>query len=477
MHSNNGSAISRRHLLGAGAVAMAGSVINTGSTAAQSESAASPAMPSEFVIKGGYVISVDPDLGDLAVGDVHVRDGLIVDVAEGMDIAGVETLDATNCIVMPGFIETHWHMWNSIWRGMADDATAYFALGSLSSSYTPEDHYAAVRYAALEAISAGITTCHNWAHGVDSADDVVAEMQALSDSGIRATMAYPAVLGGQPVPREALQDALDWIEANGAGRLKLSMILDGAGDLFAQQVELARQLQLRPITDHGAFLGHPELLGPEFILTHGTGLTKEQAAALAPSGLKFGLCPGTDPMIGAGLPPIVTLLMGGVPLENISITADVTAQTPADPFAMLRTLVNSGRIQQAASTDLLGIVKAANDWQFSYRDAIRVGTSSGANVLGLADRVGTLTPGKRADLIVVRTDELNMLPAPNTNPAFQLIQHGLPSNVDTVVVDGRVLKRSGKLVGVDVAGIVAAAASSQAAIRQRAGLPPLDLSI
>ena len=175
-------------------------------------------------------------------------------------------------------------------------------------------------------------------------------------------------------------------------------------------------------------------------------------------------------MIGAGLPPIHPLLAGGVPLENISFTVDVTAQTPADPFEMLRTLVNAGRIQQIGNTNLGAIAQANPEWQFSYRDALEFGTLSGANVLGIADQIGSLTPGKRADVIVIRTDDINMLPAPNTDPTMQLIQHGQPANVDTVFIDGQLRKQAGKLVGVDVRKVVADAAAAQAALRARAGL-------
>jgi 5-methylthioadenosine/S-adenosylhomocysteine deaminase len=298
--------------------------------------------------------------------------------------------------------------------------------------------------------------------------DLEAEMRALADVGIRARMGHTGNFVSGPVLPGDLQRALDWIAKNGQGRLSLSMLLDGAGEGFPRQVRAARQLGLKTITDHGGFLAFPDLLGPEFLMTHGTGLTPEQIDLIAKRDIKVGLCPTSDPMIGAGLPPIYPLLMGGVPLRNISFTMDVTAQAPADPFACLRTIVNAGRIQQSGSTDLRAIAQARPAWKFTYRDAIELGTLSGANVLGIADQTGSLTPGKRADVIVVRKDDINMLPAAGSDVTMQLVQHGQPANVDTVFIDGQLRKQAGKLVGVDVRKVVAEAAAAQASLRERA---------
>ncbi|MEQ1580368.1 MAG: amidohydrolase family protein [Steroidobacteraceae bacterium] len=422
----------------------------------------------EFLIRGGHVISMDSAIGELRTGNVHIRDGVIVAVGPTVNAPGATVVDATNAIVMPGFVETHWHMWNSIWRGMAHDATDYFRLQSLRNTYSVGDHYVAVKYAALEAINAGITTCHNWAHGVRDYADLEAEMRALADSGIRARMGHTGVLVSGPTTPGDLQRALDWIAKNGQGRMSLGMLLDGAGESFPRQVQAARRLGLKTITDHGGFLAFPDLLGPEFLMTHGTSLTPAQMELIARRDVKVGLCPTSDPMIGAGLPPIYPLLMAGVPLRNISFTLDVTAQAPADPFGSLRTLVNAGRIQQSGSNDLSAIAQAHPTWKFTYRDAIELGTLSGANVLGIADQTGSLTPGKRADVIVVRMDEINMLPVAESDVTMQLVQHAQPANVDTVFIDGQLRKQAGKLVGVDVRKIVAEAAAAQVALRERA---------
>lgn len=450
-----------------GAVA-AGSTFAGRVSAAQAPVQGAAPTAGEYLIRGGHVITVDPRLGTLTRADVHLRGGVIQAVGENLNAPGATVVDASKKVVMPGFVETHWHMWNTLWRGITEDASEYFRAHALTAHYTAQDHYVAVMYAALEAIDSGITTVHNWASGVRGFEDVEAELRALADSGLRARAGYEGVIDGKPTSAQDLRRSLDWIRANGQGRLSLSMLLDGAGEHFAAQVKLARELGLKTITDHGAALAQPDLIGPEFIFTHGTGVTPEQIKLIAARNIKVGLCPGTDPMIGTGLPPIYDLLMGGVPLDNISFTVDVSAQTPADPFEMLRTLVNASRIQQMKNPNLGEVARADPDWRFSYRDALKLGTLSGANVLGIADQVGSLTPGKRADVIVVRLADINMLPAPDTDAAMQLIQHGQPSNVDTVFIDGHLRKRDGRLVGLDAKKIVAEAAAAQAGLRERA---------
>ena len=426
----------------------------------------------EFLIRGGHVLPVDPAMPEMARGDVHVRDGVIVAVAENIDAPGAEIIDATNMIVMPGFVETHWHMLNGIWRGIVDDASAYFRTHMLLHHYTADDHYAAVRFAALDAINAGITTCNNWAHGVRHTEDALAEMQALADSGIRAKFLYPCVVGGHATNADDLKTARDWAEAHGNGLLGVGVLLDETGAHMSEHVAMARELGLRPITNHGGFLAAPDLIGPEFIFTHGPGIQPQAIELIKAKGVKVAFCPCTDPLIGNGLPPVYAMTCAEVPLENLSFSVDVTGQTSADPFAALRMLVDSGRMQQVEAGNLTGsllaIAQADIDWKFGYKDALRVGTLSGANVLGLADQTGSLTPGKRADIILVRTDEINMMPAPNINPTWLMLQNGKPNNVDTVIIDGHIRKRHGKLVGVDVEAVVKNAASTLNQLRVRA---------
>jgi 5-methylthioadenosine/S-adenosylhomocysteine deaminase len=435
----------------------------------------------EYLIRGGYVLSVDPDVGDVPGGAVHVVDGEIADVGHGLEPATAEVIDATDCIVMPGFVEVHWHMWNSVWRGLAHDAVQYFGLHRLAPAHTPEDHHTAVSYAALEAVNAGVTTCHDWANGIREFADAEAEMRALVASGLRARFSYGdgAVGSGDSIGTAELERALRWTQAHGDGRLGLGIAI-GNAEAFADEVAAARALGL-PIAPHTDLSAHVDLLGPDVLYSHGAGASSEVVALVAATRMKVALCPSTDPLIGAGMSPVQRLVAGGVHFEDMGFSVDVSCQTPVDPFASMRLLLFAARMEQRGETsfdevvaqDLFGSGPATP--LMRPRQVIELATLNGARVLGLDDITGSLTPGKRADMILIRTDALNMLPAAQTNASFQVVQSAQPANVDTVIADGRVLKRHGRLVGVDVAAVVARAAAAQAAIRERAGFPVLDL--
>lgn len=437
----------------------------------------------EYIVRGGYILSIDPGIGDLPRGDVHLRDGVIVAVSSHVEAPGAEIIDARNCVVMPGFVDVHWHMWSAIWRGMGHDAVQYFGLHRLAPFYTADDHYSAVRYAALEAVNAGLTTCHNWAHGIRSFEDAEAEMRALVDSGLRARFAYgdtpPGVM--QSIGATELGRALSWLEEHGDRRISLGIAIHNAKAL-PDEVRAARELGLKTIAPHTDYSQHWDLVGPDFLYTHGAGASSERIALVAAKRMKVGLCPSTDPLVGAGLSPLQEMIAGGVAFEDIGFSVDVTSQSAVDPFAAMRLLLGSARIAQRRGTSFEQVV--AQDAFGSGpptplmrpRRLIELATLNGARVLGLEAVTGSLTPGKRADVILVRTDHVNMLPAPDTNPTFQLVQSAQPANVDAVIADGRILKQAGRILHVDVAAAIAGAAAAQSAIRQRAKLPPLDLT-
>lgn len=437
----------------------------------------------EYLIRGGYILSIDQDIGDLPQGDIHLCDGEIVAVAPHIEAPGAEVIDARKCIVMPGFVEVHWHMWNAIWRGMSHDAVQYFALHRLTPFYTPEDHYIAVRYAALEAVNAGLTTCHNWAHGVRNFEDAEAEMRALVDSGLRARFGYGDTPLGlrQSLGATELRRALGWLDQHGDRRISLGITIYNS-EALPDEVRLVRELGLKTIAVHADYSKHWDLVGPDFVFTHGAGTSSDTIARIAAKRMKVGLCPWTDPLVGAGLPPLEQMIAGGVPFEDIGFSVDVTCQSAVDPFAAMRLLLGSARIAQRRDSSFEKVIaedvfgNGPPTALMRPRQMLELATRNGARVLGLDDVTGSLTPGKRADVILVRTDHVNMLPAADTNPTFQLVQNAQPSNVDTVICDGRIVKQGGRLLHVDVAEVIAAAAAAQAAIRERAKLPPMDLS-
>src|SRR6266545_1130140 len=199
------SPMSRRTML-KGATALGALVAAPRELLAQqspNRSAAAPAAPlpprREFVIRGATVLTMDPAIGDFATGDVHVRDGAIAAVGARVDVANVQVIESRGMICMPGFVDTHWHLWTSFLRPFvrADVAeVGYFPVSNrLGMLYTPEDSYRSVKLGIAEALSAGVTTVHNWAHNVRSPDHADAELSAMRDTGIRGRFAYGPAQG------------------------------------------------------------------------------------------------------------------------------------------------------------------------------------------------------------------------------------------------------------------------------------------
>lgn len=426
----------------------------------------------EFVIRNAYVLTMDDKLGDVAGGDIHVRNGQIVAIGKGLRAPGAKTIDAKTMIALPGLIETHWHMWGTAASNTAgDDAKmGYFSFAkAVGAIFKPEDNARGVRLAIAEAINSGLTTVHNWSHNIVSPEFADAELQAHRSMGHRALFGYGYY--GIRMPNQAV-DVADlprvnerWIKPS-EGMLTLGVCSRGPEsntmDICRAEWAAARKMGLRISTHVGTSmaqvearhavkqLGEAGLLGPDVILVHDTNMIDADTAMVAKTGTYVSLSPFTELRTGFGIPPVGALLRAGVPI-SLSVDTTVLAGN-CDMFAITKALLN------------LANGEAKSEFAMPARQALEIATMGGARTLGIADRVGSLTPGKRADIILVRTTDLNM--APFTDPAHMIVQSANPSNVDTVMIDGRVLKRGGKLVGINVARIVAEA--NDTAVRVRA---------
>ena len=238
--------ISRRGLLGAaaavGAASLAGRASETHAAAPASDArrrgrrpmqdrpAAQLPARGDFVVRGGYVLTMDPALGDLPRGDVHVRDGAIVAVGTDLAAPGAAAIDAQEMIVLPGLVETHWHLWNSTLRGLVADGPTdgYFAVVLRHGQvYTPEDAYRGVRLGLAEALYSGITTVHDWSHNIRGPAWADADLRALTDVGIRARFSYGTRQGHPSDDTMDLPDLArvqrEWFARPGEGLLTLGM--------------------------------------------------------------------------------------------------------------------------------------------------------------------------------------------------------------------------------------------------------------
>ena len=450
--------------------------------------AARAAVSEDLIIRSGHVVTMDRGLGDIPDGDVLVTGGRIAAVGAGLDAAALGTpqareLDARGMIVAPGLVETHWHLWNTLLRSMSggmpgeDRPAGYFSVSlGLGQAFTDQDNYQGALLACAEAINSGITTVHDWSHNVRGPAHAEAELRALAQAGLRARYSY-GYSAGHPNDQVMDTDGLralhrDWKTGAGAGGLlTLGMACRGPGGsnpamrvppgVYQREMAAARELGL-PVTVHAsgppaaagqiATLAGAGLLGPDLQVVHANSATAAEIAQLAEAGCAVSLSPFSELLIGYGLPQTAELLAAGI---RVGLSVDTTALTGnADMFAIMKLtqgLINATAHQEFACT---------------ARQALALGTIEGARSLGLDAVTGSLTPGKRADIILVATGHPNL--GVLTDPAGLLVTAAQPGNVDTVLADGQILKRGGALVTLDGERITARAREALAGVRSRA---------
>ncbi len=433
---------------------------------------------SEVVIRNAYVMTMDAKLGDLSDADVHVRNGAIVAVGRSLEAAGAWDIDGRGMIVLPGLVETHWHMWNTLLRSMSGDKRelGYFPTAlNLGKAYLPSDMYQGTRLAAAEALNGGITFVHDWCHNIRSPQYAEEDLRALRESGIRGRFSYGAAQGH---PADQTIDLADlerlwrsWATyySNG-GLLSLGLAWRGVSTgatgsvsaaAYKQDFDAARSLRI-PISVHAnnrkgsdaiALLAREKFLGKDVQVIHATWVSPEEIRALAENGCPVSLSPYTEMRIGFGFPPTGEFLAAGIP---VGLSVDTTALSGnADMFAIMKAIQN---IENA---------RALNEFKLPARRVLELATIEGARSMGMGERIGSLVPGKRADLIMVDTRDVNL--AVFSEPAHLLVEAAQPSNVDTVMVDGRILKRDGRLTAIDTRSVASDASAALTALRRRAG--------
>ena len=479
--------MSRRTML-KGATALGALVAASGELLGQqpvSRSAAAPGAPlpprRELVIRGATVLTMEPGLGDFETGDVHVRDGAIVAIGPRIELTNAQIIEGRGMICMPGFVDTHWHLWTSLFRPFvrADVNTlGYFPVSNrLGQLFTPEDSYRSVMLGIAEALSAGVTTVHNWAHNVRSPDHADAELSAMRDAGIRGRFAYGPAQGmpdDQPMDMAGVARVKrDWMPGDGLLTLGIcsrnigAMSIGGATrgtltiDMAKRDWGGARALGL-PITLHTSgpspikLLEEAGLLGPDVQLIHPLLTTPEERAILKARGVSYAMAPVGE----ARRPSSVGVIQLGELLEagvKVSLSTDHTTNYNCDPFLGMRILF---ALHQHRIGDKIPL---------TVKRLVQLATLDGAVDLGISEKTGSLTPGKRADIILVRTTDINM--APVGDPYEAIVSLAQPTNVDTVIVDGRILRQLGKFTALDHAKVVHEAKEAAAALRAQAKWP------
>jgi 5-methylthioadenosine/S-adenosylhomocysteine deaminase len=418
-----------------------------------------------LLIRNGYVVSMDPDVGEVPFGDVLVEDGKIAEIGRALEASEAEEIDATGMIVMPGFVDTHRHTWQTPVRGVLPCCTldSYFAvmLGSVGGHYRPEDVQIGNYAGALEALNAGITTLLDWSHINNTPDHADAAIQGLKDAGIRAIYAHGVPTGGEWWAFSELEHPEDIRRiretyfSSDDGLITLALAARAPGntnfEVAKHDWELARDLGIRisvhvgmRLTDvhvhHVKNLEDLDLLGPDTTYIHCTDSTDEELDLIKETGGTASVAPYVEMLMGHGPPPTGKLLQRGVP---VSLSVDVVSSVPGEMFTQMRTALVHDRIGAFTDTP-----DEAFDPVLTHKDVLRFATIEGARACALEDKVGSLAPGKQADLVLLKTNAINT--APMLDPAATIVVFADTSNVDSVFVAGRAVKRNGELVGVDL---------------------------
>jgi 5-methylthioadenosine/S-adenosylhomocysteine deaminase len=473
------SKTSRRAFLTAGAAAAAGGAaaqmlpraVSAQGTVAQDPDLARVQGQRGILLKGGVVLTLDRQVGDFARGDVLIEDGKIRDIKPNLDVSpdSAAIVDATNRIVIPGFIDSHHHFYQGILRNILSNGLLtpdYMQTidAKLTSVYQPDDVYAGTLISALGMIDMGTTTAVDTSQVCHTPEHSDAGVHALQESGLRVVYAYSRGEGaGSKYPQDIVRLRQTYFNSNDQ---LLTLALGGG--LNATQFAYAREVGVRMVS-HGvadrtekalAALGEARLLRPGDEYIHCTHLGDASWRLIKDSGGRVSLAPPIEMAMGHGMPGIQDALDHGI---RPSLSSDVDVTMAQDPFTVMRA---------AFTLQRLNLLQRAKKGEqnlpplLTCRDVLEFATIEGARCADLDAKVGTLTPGKEADIVLLKADRLNVWPLNNAPGAIVNLMN--PMNVDTVFIAGKVRKWRGELVGVDAARVQRIVADARDGVLRRA---------
>ncbi|GAB1818484.1 amidohydrolase family protein [Herbidospora sp. RD11066] len=420
-------------------------------------------MRNRIVVKNGTVLTMEPGATPHPA-DILIEDTRITAIAPTIDHPDAHTIDATRCIVMPGMIDTHRHVWQTQLRGVTHDWSLKDYIRAIrfqaATHYRPADMYAGNHLGMLEALDAGITTVLDFSHCINTPEHAEAALDGTRDTGIRSVYA----LGLNDAPGATFTTLTQRLDHARTLRtrdlssdtalitmgISLSDVLVAGIDRVTEEVAASRDLGLR-ITLHAnavmfpqpvsevAFLHHAGLLGPDLLWVHLNQTTDAELRLVADTGGSLSTTPETEMQMGMGAPAHGRFMDAG---GQCTFGCDVISNNSGDLFPQLRLALQTERMRRNAIH--LDDHHGPDHITPTALSHLQGATINAARALGLDTRIGTLTPGKEADLIVIRADAPNMLPV--NDPVAAVTLHAHTGNVDTVLVAGRILKRHGKLL-------------------------------
>ncbi|NMO01704.1 amidohydrolase family protein [Gordonia sp. TBRC 11910] len=428
---------------------------------------------SNLLFRNGYIVSMDDAIGTIRGGDVLIRDGEITHVGGPISDLPPDTeiIDAHGGILSPGFVDTHRHCWMTCLRGLNVDHTLMeyltFVRQNVVNLYSADDVGFGNYIGALEALDAGVTTVLDHSHNIIGPDYADAAVDGLRRSGIRAVFGYgfhdaQAEQSGFATPEDRYADAARIArELADDPLIDFGVALSETGMVpFTQtrrEIEVGRE-HGGLITTHMACapglsvcagleqFRAGDLLGPDMVFSHGVLLDDDDIASITAAGASIACV--HDSELGMGEGPVVLhkLHAHGA---RATFGADFAPLINGDLFGMIRLSMAVARGARHADTVAQGQLIGSVGLPMRY--FLEMATRNGAAALQMDDRVGSLTPGKRGDVVLLKPHGMSMIPLPEPIEAFPL--YASSANVHTVAVDGRLVKRDGQLLGVDLAAI------------------------
>jgi len=429
-----------------------------------------------LLIRNGHVMTLDPALGDIEGGDVLIENDRIAAVGRNLPApAGAEVIDAAGTIVMPGLVNAHIHTWQIGLRGIGADwvSSRDYARNihsGMAKLYQPEDNYVANLLGALAQLNGGVTTLFDWCHNLRNPEMTDASIDGLEESGIRAVFGHgtskpPPVPGEKPHwevphPREEIARLRKGRLASDDRLVTLAMAILGPDDATYEvtrtNLAMAREFGIlssahtwgregKRFTPDGMWrLAKEGLLGPDHNVSHGNNFEDDELHMILDHGCTISATPLTEMLNNDRV-----ALLGRVTVRGAlpSLGSDVDPYFNASMLAVTRHAFQHQREIDNRTLAARGAWPAKTPHATTTREALRWTIEGGAKALRLDARIGTLTPGKQADLILVRHDGLTVFPSlPGGDPAHVIVEYAEQADVDTVLVAGNVRKRHGKLL-------------------------------
>ena len=441
-------------------------------------------MSGSILIKGGTIVTMDQN-NSIVSGDLFIREGRIAEIGKRIGSDAAETIDATDCVVLPGFVQTHIHFCQTLFRGAADDLALIDWLKKrvwpMEAAHTKESIRASARLGIAELIKGG-TTCALTMETVRHTEEV---LRVVDETGFRATVGKCMMDKGDDVPRAlheetaaSIRESVALIEqwhGRGNGRIRCCFAprfaISCTRELLSEVSELARKHKVMIHTHSSenkneceiveaetgrrnvAYLDSLGISGAHVLLAHCIHLDTEEMETLSRTKTNVAHCPSSNLKLGSGLARVAEMLARKIP---VSLGADGAAcNNRLDMFTEMRTAALLQKLAHGPEV-------------LSAAQVLRMATIDGARVLGLENEIGSLEVGKRADVIVVDLNQLHS--SPKQDVISSLVYSTQPSDVRVTIIDGRIVMRDGKLSALNEGDVIVDANREASALAKRAGL-------